>query len=145
MAQAREAISEHETRILENMEAIEGATAVVEEADREIGAARTRHSEQASAIDAREAELVSEIERLRELRGSAGEGIDGELLDRYEGLAESRRPAVVSITDERCSGCLVQIPPQSFIEIMRAEKIVTCGNCSRILVHAQHVESEAAG
>lgn len=144
MAQARESISEHETKILENMEVIERATSALDEVEQEAESARSRHAEEERAIEARQGELTSAIERFRELRTQAGRGVDPELLRHYERLAEGRRPAVVTITDERCSGCLVQIPPQSFIEILRAEKVITCGNCSRIMLHAEQVQSEAA-
>ena len=144
MAQARESISDHETQILENMETIERATRSHEEAEQEADSARTRLDEEERSIVAREVELSSAIERLRELRTRAGGGVESELLGHYERLAERRRPAVVLIADERCGGCLVQIPPQSFIEILRCEKIITCGNCARILLHAEKVQTEAA-
>lgn len=144
MAQAREAISEHETTILENMESIEGATGALKEAEQEASSVRSRHVEEKKTIEERQVELSSEIERFRELRTEAGKGVERELLSHYERVAAGRRPAVVSIADERCSGCLVQIPPQSFIEIRRGEKVITCGNCSRILLHAERTESEVA-
>ena len=144
MAQARESISEHETKILENMEAIEGATRGLDETEQEAGSGRSRLEEEERAIEARLGELTSDIERLQEHRSQAGQGVEPELLGHYERLSERRRPAVVLIADERCGGCLVQIPPQSFIEILRCEKVITCGNCSRILIHADKVQAEAA-
>jgi predicted nucleic acid-binding Zn-ribbon protein len=62
-------------------------------------------------------------------------------LKHYERIAKRRRPAVILVQEERCGGCRVGIPPQTFIEIMRSEMIVTCGNCSRILLHAEKVGS----
>lgn len=144
MALAREAISEHETQILENMEAIERGTSALEEAEKSADSVRSRHAEEERSIEARQGELTSEMARVRELRTQAGRGVERELLSHYERVAAGRRPAVVSITDERCSGCLVQIPPQAFIEIQRGEKIITCGNCSRILLHAERIQSEVA-
>ena len=66
-----------------------------------------------------------------------------ELLTHYERVSNRRRPAVILVKEERCGGCRVGIPPQSFIEILRGEAIVTCGNCSRILIHAEKLESPA--
>jgi len=144
MAQAREAISEHETKILENMESIEGATGALKEAEQEASSVGSRHVEEERSIEERQTELSREIERFRELRTQAGTGVERELLSHYERVAAGRRPAVVAIADERCSGCLVQIPPQSFIEILRGNEVITCGNCSRILVHAERTESVVA-
>jgi predicted nucleic acid-binding Zn-ribbon protein len=50
---------------------------------------------------------------------------------------------VILVKEERCGGCRVGIPPQTFIEILRSEMMVTCGNCSRILIHAEKLESPA--
>ncbi len=61
----------------------------------------------------------------------------------YERIAKRRRPAVILVKEERCGGCRVGIPPQSFIEIIRMEAIVTCGNCARILVHAEKLDALA--
>ncbi len=143
MAGARESISEHETKILESMEMIERATGSLDEAEREADSARSRLDEEERAIEAREIKLTGAIERLREQRTGVGKGVESELLGHYERLSERRRPAVVLIAEERCGGCLVQIPPQSFIEILRCEKVITCGNCSRILIHADKVQAEA--
>jgi len=41
----------------------------------------------------------------------------------------------VAITGEICVGCRVDIPPQTYIELRRRERIVTCGRCNRILVY----------
>jgi len=69
--------------------------------------------------------------------------IGPELLNHYERVAKRRRPAVILVKEERCGGCRVGIPPQAFIEIIRSETIVTCGNCARILIHAEKLESPA--
>ncbi len=133
----------HETKILEGMEASERASRSLDEAEQETGSVRLRLEEEERAIEARQAELTREIERLRELRSQVGRGVESELFGHYERLVERKRPVVVLVNEERCGGCLVGIPPQSFIEILRCEKIVTCGNCSRILLHAEKVQSEA--
>jgi predicted nucleic acid-binding Zn-ribbon protein len=144
MEHAREAISEHETKILENMESIEQAAGALEEAEQAARSVRSRHAEEEQLIKLRQEELASEIGRFKQLRSEAGKGVERELLSHYERVAAGRRPAVVAIAEERCSGCLVQIPPQAFIEIKRGAKVITCGNCSRILLHAERAEIEVA-
>ena len=41
------------------------------------------------------------------------------------------------MTREICTGCRVDIPPQRFVEILSHERVVTCGRCQRILIHAE--------
>jgi len=38
-----------------------------------------------------------------------------------------------------CEGCRVGIPAQAYIEILRGEELVTCGNCQRILLSPEMV------
>jgi predicted nucleic acid-binding Zn-ribbon protein len=134
---AREAISACETRILEAMEAIETHSAALAAGEREVKAARERADAGGHALASRERELAARIAELRERRGDLRGRVDAQLADLYERIAARRRPAVVTITGEICAGCRVDIPPQSYIEILRSERVVTCGRCQRILVHAE--------
>ena len=143
MDHARESISEHETKILEHMDAIEQSRGQLAEVEKQVAEARSRLEAERRANDARDVELTSEIDRLRTLRSEVGPGVERELLKHYERIANRRRPAVILVKEERCGGCRVGIPPQTFIEIIRSETVVTCGNCSRILIHAEKLESPA--
>jgi predicted nucleic acid-binding Zn-ribbon protein len=64
----------------------------------------------------------------------------------YEKIAKRRRPALALVSEEMCEGCRVGIPAQNYIEILKGERIITCGNCQRILLHPEMVSSlPAAG
>ena len=112
----------------------------IAEIEKHVAETRSRLEAERRAIDARDAECTSEIGRLQTLRAEVAPGVERELLSHYERVAKRRRPSVILVREERCGGCRVGIPPQSFIEILRAEAIVTCGNCSRILIHADKLE-----
>ncbi|MCH8084422.1 MAG: hypothetical protein IH885_09330 [Myxococcales bacterium] len=140
MDHARESISEHETKILEHMDVIERSRGQLAEIEKQVVETRSRLETERSAFDARDPECTSEIGRLQTLRSQVGPGVGRELLAHYERIAKRRRPAVILVKEERCGGCRVGIPPQSFNEIIRMEEIVTCGNCARILVHAEKLE-----
>jgi hypothetical protein len=144
MEQAKESNSEQETRILENMEAIENASSALAEAKGEVESTRSALDEEERSIEARDTELTGTIERLGKLRDQLGPEIGPELLHLYERVAKRRRPSVALVAEERCGGCLLGIPAQSYIEILRCEKIVTCGNCNRILIHADSANLPAA-
>ena len=60
-----------------------------------------------------EAPLVAIYERVRKGKGSG---------------------AVVAVRNRACSGCFKTLPPQLVQEIRRAEKIITCDSCGRILI-----------
>ncbi len=135
MDQARQAISDCETRILESMEAIESARTAFAASEEELAVTRSSLDADEHAIDQRDTELSARIPELRELRDERKKGIEAELISLYDKIVARRRPAVVRITRESCTGCRVDIPPQNYIEILRGERLITCGNCQRILVH----------
>lgn len=137
MDHARQAISDCETRILEAMEQIESARGALSRAEQEARANDARVDEEERALAEREELLVREIARLRAERDPLCQRIDPELLVRYSRVAARRRPAVVLVSGEMCTGCRMDIPPQSYIEILRGEGVVTCGHCQRVLIHLE--------
>jgi predicted nucleic acid-binding Zn-ribbon protein len=143
MDRARESISEHETKILEHMEAIERSSGQLAEVQKQVDETCSRLEAERRAIDARDPECTSEIGRFQALRAEVGPDIGRDLLAQYERIKKRRRPSVILVREERCGGCRVGIPPQAFIEIIRGEAIVTCGNCARILIHADKLEPPA--
>jgi hypothetical protein len=134
MERAQAAISECETRILEAMESIAGASARQRELESELRGVRAHVEAEARSCDEREKELSEQIGRLREQRDAAAGRLEARLLSRYEKIAARRRPAVSLVIAETCQGCRVGIPPQLVIEIRRGEDAISCPNCTRILV-----------
>jgi len=134
MEQARQAISDSETRLLEAMDDIEAGglerAAAEEDAEKVLG----RIAVEEKALDAREHELAALIAELRETRTTRRAGVSAELLEQYDKIASRRRPAVVHVRGEICLGCRVNIPPQLQIELLRGQRVIHCSNCHRILV-----------
>lgn len=131
---AQAAISDCETRLLEGMDAIESARASATAADGFLRETRARLDAEARAVDEREKALDAELVRLRAQRDVVAAGCDRKLVEQYDKIATRRRPAVVRVRGTLCLGCRVDVPPQSCIEIQRAERLITCGNCHRILI-----------
>jgi predicted nucleic acid-binding Zn-ribbon protein len=144
MEQSKRAISDAETRILEAMEAIEQANRDLASGDRDASAVRERLDREERALDEREQRLQKEISELRQRREEIVGGLDAELLGRYERIASRRSPAVAVVNRELCQGCRVDIPPQSYIEILKGQSIVTCERCHRILIHEDQLRQSAA-
>jgi predicted nucleic acid-binding Zn-ribbon protein len=145
MEVARQGISDCETRILESMDAIEAARADVAAAERAQRETHVRLEKEERALGAREPELAHGIQELRVRREAICTHVGAELLSLYARVSSRRRPAVVRISRGICEGCRVDIPPQSFIEILRAERVIACGHCQRILVHRDRLVAPAPG
>ena len=135
MEQAREAISEAETGVLEAMEAIEAAQAELASLEEQVRGVTERLAAEEQARGEREKALEAELEQLRERRREQTAALDQGLMARYEKVAARRRPAVAVISAEICLGCRVDIPPQAYIEILKGESVVSCNHCHRILIH----------
>ncbi len=60
--------------------------------------------------------------------------IESKLVKLYQTLKEKRQGVgVVSVRNETCQGCFVNVPPQLFIEVQKNNALVRCPHCNRIL------------
>jgi predicted nucleic acid-binding Zn-ribbon protein len=136
--QARAAISDAETKILEAMEGIETARTALERARGGVKGVEERTAQQERVFAEREKSLDQTLGNLRRDREALVGGVDPAQLARYERIATRRRPAVALAVKGGCMGCHVTIPPQTILELRRGGAgLHTCGNCQRILVLAE--------
>jgi uncharacterized protein len=84
------------------------------------------------------AELVryrQELESARQRREDLVSRLDPQLRSRYDRIRRSKGDmAVVGIEQRSCTGCGYQLPPQRVLELQRAERIIACEGCGRLLV-----------
>jgi predicted nucleic acid-binding Zn-ribbon protein len=132
--QAKEAISEAETRVLESMEAIDAARERLAESEGAAKATLASVDEQGRGFDEREKVLDGLISKLRGDREAICSSLSPELLAQYHRIISRRRPAIAQVRDEMCLGCRINIPPQQHIELLRGEVLITCFRCHRILI-----------
>lgn len=137
MEHAKQAISDCETRILEGMDAAEEAREALAAAEEEDRATRERLESEERAADAREEQLHRDLAELNARRVEVRPKLDAKILAAYEKILTRRQPALAFVSDELCQGCRVGIPAQNYIEILKGERIITCNNCHRILVHPE--------
>ena len=144
MERAKAVISDCETRILEGMDAAEAAREALATAEAEDRATRERLVSEERAADVREEQLQRELAEFNARRVEVGPKLDAKILAVYEKILKRRRPALALVSNEMCQGCRVGIPAQNYIEILKGERIITCGNCHRILIHPGMVSSAGA-
>lgn len=79
--------------------------------------------------------LNKEIAKHEQKKIEFSKKIPNFLFKRYQRLMEHKNgKAIASIENGICSGCHLRIRPQIIVEVYRGESIVTCENCSRILI-----------
>jgi len=90
-----------------------------------------RKNELQEKIDRLEAELDSGMVA----REAIVKGLPASVTRRYGILREQRRGvAVVEAREGSCLGCNMQLPPQLYNTLFRADELILCPHCQRILI-----------
>jgi uncharacterized protein len=123
----------------------------VDEIEAQITKAKAERAElenedhrQISEAESRIASLRGELASDRNARDGAAASIDASLRKKYEFLLERRSGLAVVEVDETgcCSGCHVQIPPQTLLEVRRTQSLRVCPMCQRILFATSPASAE---
>lgn len=87
-------------------------------------------------------EIESQLETLLNKRKALAADIDPKILAEYDRVLSNRAGlAIVSIKNETCQGCFMNVRAQVINEIKAYDKIIFCQMCSRIL----YLEEELGG
>jgi len=134
-------ISVAEEGVLTVMDALEAAK-------KEYVAQKEALSQEEKAFKAEEAEIDSavkdaaaEISNFGTKREALAEGIEKEILDKYERLLNSRQGlALVPVKGSDCGACHMRLNHQTINEIKMFEHLVSCDSCVRILYIPEDIQ-----
>jgi predicted nucleic acid-binding Zn-ribbon protein len=128
-------LEDRELVLMEEGEALKPALLQAQEAH--VAEKKKVESHMASLITRRE-NLDVRQKDLEASRPSLTEGIDEDLLDRYNRLFKSKN-GIVLVTVEHgvCSGCNMQVNMQTVLEVRGEKEIIGCPQCGRILFEPQ--------
>lgn len=71
-----------------------------------------------------------DAQRAERMGGSVG----ADILDQYEKLLDAREGQAMALLDGRvCQGCYVSVPNNIYVRLARAQELVNCPSCGRIL------------
>jgi predicted nucleic acid-binding Zn-ribbon protein len=135
--QARERIDKLETQELEAITLLE-----------ELGPKKTGLAEKLETVSKENNEKIREIkgkfdsievdaEKLRHKTKVILASVDPKILSVYNRLRKGKGGIAVAIVDPvrlSCRGCFKQLPPQKVLEVRRANRLLFCESCGRILV-----------
>jgi uncharacterized protein len=109
-------------------------TNVCEAKEKLLGEAQSKAGKQATELNDKKAKIV----KLRDEK--AGE-VPPALLRKYEMLRLRRNgTALAPVQEGVCRGCNMNIPPQLYIELQKAQQLLACPTCNRLMFH--EVEEE---
>jgi len=81
--------------------------------------------------------IESDIAALEKKRERELKEVDKRGLQIYNRLRKGKSGIAIAKVDQKklsCKGCFKQLPPQKVLEVRRAEKMIFCESCGRILV-----------
>ena len=85
--------------------------------------------------------LETEITKLRSERDAATKAVRPDVLKKYNSIKMRRGLAIVAVHNGTCRGCNMNIPPQLYNQLQRANAIELCPNCHRIIYWDKLLES----
>jgi uncharacterized protein len=114
-----------------------------EAADIQVKESQAQFLQLKEQIHAQQAEIEKKtvddkelLEDLQEQQKTIGQSLDPALMNRFRRIAKMNKgQAVAQVRNESCMGCFMNVPPQLCIEVQRANQLISCPQCSRILYH----------
>lgn len=89
-------------------------------------------------MQAKEKDLESQIQVLKEERKKFAPSVDKELFMQYHTILQKREGiALVPLQGHSCGGCDLYLPPQTVNRIKLKEELIFCESCSRIIYDSE--------
>jgi len=138
IAAARKQVAELEEQILQKitqLDELNGEIASSEAALAELEQNTSqRSSEKQTEIDKVQQDI--DVDKLR--RDTITKELPANILKRYDSLRAQRRGQAVAVArDGYCLGCNMHLPPQLYNSLFRADELISCPHCQRMLVLQQ--------
>ena len=130
----KEANSREEEEILQVMDEIDELKKDLSKREKEMAITMEKIEAEKRKIQEGMAQGDAVWKKQLERREVLSKQIESKLFKLYNTLKEKRQGiGVVSVKQETCQGCFVNVPPQMFIEVQKNNSLIRCPNCNRIL------------
>jgi len=121
-------------KILALMEKQEELKAGTDQLQANVEEANAKLKEQKERTEKETAEVRGQLEGLQVKRAEAAEGIDRDLVSRYERILRGKSDiAIVEVLGNICQGCYLALTPQMVLNLRSGSEIVFCQSCTRML------------
>jgi len=134
---ARKHISNIETQILEQMEALEQSESALKERAAEIASLNSDRESGLKAFDEETRLKREQLNANRAERERVFNALSKPLSSLYKRISARIRDgvAVAEARNGSCTACFMALRPQVMAEVRRGAEVITCDNCSRILYY----------
>lgn len=131
----KEKMDQYEVEIIERLDEADKLRDELKEKEKTYLEEKEKLEKKKAKLEEKLRHLPEDLKDLKRRRELVEKEIPEDLLNRYMTLMEKRGGiAVVYVRKEICQGCHMNIPPQLFNQVQKAEQIYTCPHCNRILV-----------
>lgn len=129
----------YEDKEIELMEAAEAIKARVGEVETLLKREESGVHEDRRTLDERLKNILTDIEQVKQERAKLLPDIDETWLARYERIFQHKGDfAIVPVENGSCGGCHMRLPPQQVHDAKRAQTMVACSFCGRLLYHLSY-------
>lgn len=134
IAHIEKAIKTLEDREIEIMEEVEQMKTNTARLQSELEHEESNINQELQQLDQRRENLKSEINQIKADREKLADEIDQTFLTHYNRVMTNKKDAaLVRLENGSCGGCHMKMPAHVAHDIRKAESIVTCSFCGRIL------------
>ena len=135
---AKKLIAELEDQILQKINAMEELSGDIAKKESELAELEGNVATQQGEVQSRVQSLEAGIAADAATREETVKGLPASVMKRYARLRDQRKGvAVVEAKEGNCMGCNMHLPPQLYNTLYRADEVITCPHCQRILVMRQ--------
>ena len=132
---AKKLIAELEDQILQKINALEELSGDIAKKQSELTELEANVAVQQGEVRQRVENLEKGIASDAAAREETVKGLPASVMKRYARLRDQRKGiAVVEAKEGNCMGCNMHLPPQLYNTLFRADDVITCPHCQRILV-----------
>ncbi len=123
-----------EERVLLAMERGEETQKALEEAQKLVDEASEAYDRERTQLESLASELDQQLKALQAQKEDVLRLLDEPVYTRYTKLKSTLKVLVVApVRGGACQGCQLQVPPQLIADVKRADQLLTCPYCFRIL------------
>ena len=123
-----------EEEILKILDEIDNLRIEVAQKKEALAQKEKRVSSEKEKIEGQIKAVGQKIEELNSQRSKITPNLETKILGHYERILKNKDGlALVSVENDACQGCHINLPPQVINEVKIGERIVTCESCARIL------------
>lgn len=134
----KKVISETEDNNIKLLEEIDVVKKELTESEQIIQEEEKKINEIQNRINEETQKSEVELKNLNEEREKILVDIPADLLCDYDFIFKKRDgKAIVAVKNSTCCGCYMSVPPQTVNDVRKAEQIIHCQYCSRILYYPE--------